>query len=224
MHGGIMKITQKTEEYIEALYKLEQNNTTVKPSMLAHDLNISQPSVTEMIKKLSDDGIVTQSRESGIKLTQKGIRSAARVVRRHRLSERLLTDIIGIPFEEVHEEACKLEHVISPDVEKNLELILNNPKTCPHGNPIPDIKGKTVSEALGRLSALKPKQKGIIEKITEEGRDFLKYLATLGLMPQMEVEVEQVAPFDGPLLIKVSGASYAIGREVASKIWVKKVS
>jgi len=219
-----MKITQKTEEYIEALYKLEQNNTTVKPSMLAHDLNISQPSVTEMIKKLSDDGIVTQSRESGIKLTQKGIRSAARVVRRHRLSERLLTDIIGIPFEEVHEEACKLEHVISPDVEKNLELILNNPKTCPHGNPIPDIKGKTVSEALDRLSALKPKQKGIIEKITEEGRDFLKYLATLGLMPQMEVEVEQVAPFDGPLLVRVSGASYAIGREVASKIWVKKVS
>jgi DtxR family Mn-dependent transcriptional regulator len=136
----------------------------------------------------------------------------------------LLTDIIGIPFEEAHEEACKLEHVISPEVERNLDMVLSNPKTCPHGNPIPDIKGKTKDEPSDRLSTLKPKQKGIIEKITEEGRDFLKYLATLGLMPQMEVEVEQVAPFDGPLLIKVSGASYAIGREVASKIWVKKAS
>jgi DtxR family Mn-dependent transcriptional regulator len=219
-----MKVTQKTEEYIESLYKLEQKNAIVKPSMLAYDLNVSQASITEMVKKLSDNGVVTQSRESGIRLTQKGVRSAARVVRRHRLSERLLTDIIGIPFEEVHEEACKLEHVISPEVERNLEIALSNPKTCPHGNPIPDIYGKTKDEPSDRLSTLKPKQRGIIEKITEEGRDFLKYLATLGLMPQMEVEVEQVAPFDGPLLIKVSGASYAIGREVASKIWVKKVS
>lgn len=219
-----MKVTQKTEEYIESLYKLEQKNAIVKPSMLAYDLNVSQASVTEMVKKLSDDGVVTQSHKSGIRLTQKGVRSAATVVRRHRLSERLLTDIIGIPFEEAHEEACKFEHVISPEVERNLDMVLSNPKTCPHGNPIPDIKGKTKDEPMDRLSTLKPKQKGIIEKITEEGRDFLKYLATLGLMPQMEVEVEQVAPFDGPLLIKVSGASYAIGREVASKIWVKKVS
>ncbi|MCL5987225.1 MAG: metal-dependent transcriptional regulator [Actinobacteria bacterium] len=219
-----MKVTQKTEEYIESLYKLEQKNAIVKPSMLADDLNISQASVTEMVKKLSDDGVVKQSREGGIRLTLKGVKSAARVVRRHRLSERLLTDIIGISFEEAHEEACKLEHVISPEVERNLERALSNPRTCPHGNPIPDIYGKTKDVPSDRLSTLKPKQRGIIEKITEEGRDFLKYLATLGLMPQMEVEVEQVAPFDGPLLIKVNGANYAIGREVASKIWVKKVS
>jgi len=219
-----MKVTQKTEEYIESIYKLEQKDSIVKPSILAGDLSISQASVTEMVKKLSDDGMVTQSREGGIRLTPKGARSAARVVRRHRLSERLLTDIIGIPFEEAHEEACKFEHVISPEVERNLERALSNPETCPHGNPIPDIHGKTKDVPSDRLSTLKPKQKGVIEKITEEGRDFLKYLATLGLMPQMEVEVEQVAPFDGPLLIKVNGANYAIGREVASKIWVKKVS
>jgi DtxR family transcriptional regulator, Mn-dependent transcriptional regulator len=161
-------------------------------------------------------------RRRGINLTPKGERIARTIVRRHRLSERFLTDVLGIDWEAAHREACKMEHAISPEVEEKLAEILGNPSTCPHGHPIPDQKGRIGKQAGKQLSDCVIDERGMIDRVEEEEPQMLHYLASLGLLPDVEVEVKEIAPFNGPLLVKAGGAQYALGREVASKIWLKK--
>ncbi len=144
------------------------------------------------------------------------------MVRRHRLSERFLTDMLGIDWEAAHREACKLEHVISPEVEEKLAEILGNPATCPHGHPIPDEKGRIGKHSSKQLCDCAIDERGRIDRVEEEEPQMLQYLASLGLLPDVEVEVKEIAPFNGPLLVKAGGAQYALGREVASKIWLRK--
>jgi len=174
--------------------------------------------------RLVDKGLAEKSRDRGIVLTRKGKRAALELIRKHRISERFVVDVLGMDWKDVHEEACKLEHVLSAEVESRMEALLSDAQTCPHGHPIPDRLGRTVEAPVRRLSTLKRDEKGVIAKIAEERRDLLEYLATLGMMPQAAVQVEQVAPFEGPLLVKVKGASYALGREIAEKIWVAEAA
>jgi len=144
-------------------------------------------------------------------------------VRRHRLSERLLTDILQMEWSKAHDAACRLEHAIADkNVLKPLEKALGHPKTCPHGNPIPTESGRLDEEKSGILANLSQGESGVIVKITDERQDMLQYLATLGLVPGASVTIEEKAPFNGPIIVKAMGASYALGRNVASVIWVKK--
>ena len=212
--------TSRTEEYLESIYKLQQEQHPVSTSRLAEHLKLSAPSVSEMVKKLGVKGFVFHS-EKGVCLTEDGKSLAKTVIRRHRLSERLLTDILGYKWDEVHDEACRLEHAISPEMEDRIAQSLGNPKTCPHGHPIPDKEGNLVKEKVKPLSELKAREKGIIVNVFEEDPKMLQYLATLGLIPDVSVKVEEVAPFGGPLIVCVGGSRYALGREVASKIKVK---
>ncbi len=212
--------TPRIEEYLESIYKLQQEQPPVSTSRLAEHLHLSAPSVSEMMKKLINKGLVNQT-EKGVCLTEKGKILAKKVVRRHRLSERLLTDLLGFKWDEVHEEACRLEHAISPEMEDRIAQSLGNPKTCPHGHPIPDRDGVLIKEKVKRLSDLRAKDKGIIVSVFEEDPKMLQYLASLGLIPDVCVRVEEVAPFGGPLIVCVSGSRYALGREVASKIKVR---
>ncbi len=210
------------EEYLEAIYKLHQDGKKLGTTELGKELLVSPASATDMMDRLIDKGLAEKSREKGIELTCKGRKAALELIRKHRISERFLVDVLGMDWKDVHEEACKLEHVLSPEVESRMEALLKNPDTCPHGQPIPDRLGRTAEAPARRLSSLKRNESGVIAKIAEERRDLLEYLATLGMMPRVAVHVEQVAPFDGPLLVRVNGASYALGREVAEKIWVKE--
>jgi DtxR family Mn-dependent transcriptional regulator len=212
--------TSRTEEYLESIYKLQEEQHPVSTSRLAEHLKLSAPSVSEMVKKLTGKGLVFQS-ERGVCLTDEGKSLAKKVIRRHRLSERLLTDILGFKWDEVHDEACRLEHAISPEMEDRIAESLGNPRTCPHGHPIPDKDGKFVKEKVKPLCDLKAREKGIIVNVFEEDPKMLKYLASLGLIPDVCVKVEEVAPFGGPLIVCVGGSRYALGREVASKIKVK---
>ena len=212
--------TPRIEEYLESIYKLQQDQHPVSTSRLAEHLRLSPPSVSEMVKKLANKGLLSHT-EKGVCLTEKGKSIAKKVIRRHRLSERLLTDILGFRWDEVHEEACRLEHAISPEMEERIEKSLGNPRTCPHGHPIPDKDGVLINEKVRPLSDLKAKGKGIITSVFEEDPRMLKYLASLGLIPGVSVRVEEVAPFGGPLIVCVSGSRYALGREVASRIKVK---
>jgi len=213
--------SEKVEEYLEAIYKLQSADRALGTSELGKELGVSAASATEMAKRLQDKGYVRRSKKTGITLSKSGERAALELIRKHRIAERFLVDVLGLDWQYAHEEACKFEHIMSPEVEKRMEALLDNPTTCPHGHPIPDKSGKTAAESVRRLSSLKRCQTGIIAKIAEERRDLLEYLATLGLMPQRKVRVEQIAPFDGPMLIQVDGANYALGREIADKIWVK---
>lgn len=231
-------LTEKMEEYLEALFKLSRKEETVNPARLAEYLGVTPPTVLDMLHRLEAEGFVHYSgtgsgRGKGkmhgrakkmITLTPKGGRAARTLVRRHRLSERFLTDMLGLDWESAHREACKFEHVISPEVEERLAEILGNPETCPHGYPIPDEDGhiKEEEEEIKPLCELCADDKGCIARVEEEEPKLLQYLASLGLFPDVDIEVKEVAPFGGPLLIKVGDTQYALGREVASKIWTKK--
>lgn len=210
------------EEYLEILYKLQQEEHPVRASKLAEQLGISAASVTEMVKKLSTNGYVNRTADLGICLTLKGEKAALKLIRKHRLIERFLTDVLGISWDKVHDEACQLEHVISSQVEDSFEKILANPKTCPHGYPIPTKDGKIAKEKVKPLSDIPAGKKGLIVKVFEEDPKMLQYLSTLGLIPEVEIFVKEIAAFGGPLLIQVGRAKYALGREVASKILVKE--
>lgn len=217
-----MTATHRTEEYLESIFKLQQASHPVSVTRLAQHLALSPPSVSEMLKKLESDGYVFY-REKGVCLTAKGEREARHVVRRHRLSERLLTDILGFKWHEVHDEACRLEHAISPKLEEMIERTVSDATTCPHGHPIPDRNGTIRKENTKPLSELGIDHCGIIVSVFEEDPGMLQYLASLGLIPRTHVKIEQVAPFNGPLLVEVGGVKYALGREVASRIRVREV-
>jgi DtxR family Mn-dependent transcriptional regulator len=215
--------TQNAEEYLEAIFKLQLGEEPVTVTRLATELGVAPPSVSEMIGRLRAAGLVEErpTGERGIALTEAGAAEGATLVRRHRLSERFLVDYLDMPWDTVHEEACKLEHVLSPEVEARLAEQLGNPLTCPHGHAIPAEDGSLVEERMRALSELAPGDRAVIGCITEEKSDLLRYLASLGLLPDTPITVESVAPFNGPLLVRVCGSQYALGREVTDKIMVR---
>lgn len=215
-------LTEVVEEYLEAIYKMSLNGPVIA-ARLAEWMKVSPPTVADMLKRLSDKGLVKTSHRDGVKLTKKGLETAETMVRRHRLWERFLTDILGLNWDEVHEEACKLEHAISsPQVEEKLADILGHPETCPHGHPIPGTKGARKREKEAKpLSQCSVGEEAIIERVADEDSQLLQYLASLGLLPEARVAVKEIAPFKGPMLVNVCGAQYALGQEVAAKIMVK---
>lgn len=230
-------LTEKMEEYLEALFKLDSEEDAMNPARLSEYLGVTPPTVLDMLRRLEADGFVRypgagKGRGKGkaqgrakrtISLTPKGERAAKALVRRHRLSERFLTDVLGLDWESAHREACKLEHVLSPEVEGKLAEMLGNPETCPHGYPIPDEEGHIKEEdEIKPLCDLCADEKGCIAWVGEEEPKLLQYLASLGLIPDVNIEVKEVAPFGGPILVKIGDTQYALGREVASKIWTRK--
>jgi DtxR family Mn-dependent transcriptional regulator len=215
-------ISEESEEYLEAIYRLEQRDGSAKTMQLASQLKVMPGSITNTVEHLEKHRLVTHEPYKGVKLTEKGRKLALKIIRRHRLAERLLTDVLHLDWSNVHDEACKLEHNLSETIVKPLEKALGNPQTCPHGNPIPSELGKMNEAKSELLISLNPGEGGVISKITEEKHDLLQYLATLGLVPGASVKIEEKAPFNGPIIVKAMGASYALGRNVASVIWVRK--
>jgi DtxR family Mn-dependent transcriptional regulator len=213
--------THGIEEYLEALFKLERGDEPVTVKRVAGELGVAPPSVSEMLGRMRASGLVEAPGEAGVKLTSEGELEGARLVRRHRLSERFLVDYLGMPWDAVHDEACKFEHVLSPEVEARLAEQLGDPRTCPHGHAIPQADGSLTEDELRPLSSFAVGESGVIGCIAEESGDFLRYLASLGLLPDTPVEVESIAPFGGPVLVRVAGSQYALGREVAGKILVR---
>jgi len=217
------QVTPVMEEYLEAVYRLQEKSGVARTSDMVNVLKVAPGTVTNNIERLEKEGYITHEPYKGVKLTEKGLKIALQVVRRHRLSERLLTDILHIEWGKVHDVACKLEHAIADEIVKPLEKALGHPKTCPHGNPIPTKSGGIIEEKSQPLTTLKEREHGIIVKITEEKSDLLHYLDTLDLVPGASVEILEKAPFNGPLTLKIGSTSHALSRKVASIIQVKQV-
>jgi len=221
--AAIKEVSATIEEYLEAIYRLQERDGSAKTTELAKLLKVALGTITNTIESMEKQNLVVHEPYKGVKLTVKGRRIALNVLRRHRLSERLLTDILRMEWSKAHDAACRLEHAIADkDVLQPLEKTLGHPKTCPHGNPIPTESGKLAEEKSELLANLSQGDSGVIVKVTDERQDMLQYLATLGLVPGASVSVEEKAPFNGPIMVRVMGASYALGRNVASVIWVKK--
>ena len=171
---------------------------------------------------LEEKGLVVREPYKGVNLTEDGRKLALSVFRRHRLAEKLLVDMLGIGWAESHEEACRLEHSISDQVASSIQKKLDNPKTCPHGNPIPDEKGVMVPSKAEALSALENGENAVVGMIPDENAELLRYLATLGMFPGAKISIEEKAPFKGPMLVKVGSNSYPISLDVAAGIFVTR--
>ena len=212
--------TQAIEEYLESIWKLQSRGVRVIGARLAEDLGVSPPTVTEMLRRLRQEGFVESGEGKEVVLTAKGNEAAEVLVRRHRLSERLLTDILGMPWSLAHDEACKFEHVISPQVEERLARVLDYPSTCPHGNPIPGAGVEP--ETLVRLSQVSVGGKGVLRCVEAEDEQLLRYVEGLGLVPGALVEVLDYAPLGGPVKVVVEpGGPVFVGLAAAERLMVK---
>ncbi|MEM2972406.1 MAG: metal-dependent transcriptional regulator [Candidatus Bathyarchaeia archaeon] len=214
--------TAVIEEYVECICRLEERSGVAKNSDIVKSLGVVPGTVTNTIERLEKDGLVTHVPYKGVKLTEKGRKIALKVIRKHRLSERLLVDILHMEWDKVHDVACKLEHSITEEMAKLLEKALKHPKTCPHGNPIPTKCGGILEEKSQLLTELNVGEKSKVVKITNESQDLLHYLGRLGLTPGASVEIVEKAPLDGPITVKVGSTSHALSPAIASIIQVKQ--
>ena len=215
-------ISKESEEYLEVIYRLEEEVGFARTVELARRLKVVPGSVTNTIKNLERWGLVKREPYRGVKLTGKGRKLALRVLRRHRLAERLLTDVLGLDWSKVHDAACKLEHAFSDDVIKPLEKALGHPKTCPHGNPIPTKCGGIFEEKSVPLTNLNSQEEGTVVKIMDEESDLLQHLAALGLTPGKSIKIVEKTPLNDLVTVKVDGTNHALSRKVASIVEVKK--
>lgn len=195
-----------TEEYLETILELEEEGVLPIRARLVERLGVSAPSVSETVNRLVDAGYTELLDDRSLRLTPKGRELATTVVRRHRLAERLLVDVIGLEWEKVHKEAARWEHAISADVEEKLILLLGDPATCPHGNPIP---GSARSAAHGPTTPLSSATPGPVDVIRigeriEVDDDALRLLADAGLVPGRRAEVLDLSP-DGVRVRSESG-------------------
>lgn len=209
-------------ESLEIIYYLSQEEFPVTFDSIVKKLGLNKDLVTEKIFGLQGIGLLESGAAEKVSLTQEGKKVAISLIRKHRLLERFLTDTLKIQWENVHEEASRLAPIISDTVCDHLAQFLKNPSTCPHGNPIPSASGIFHTKAAMPLSKLGIGKKGVILRIEKEEQEILKYLASLGLLPNTKVEIEEVAPFGGPLIVRVGSSKYAIGRKIAAKIFVKE--
>ena len=207
------------EEYLEAIHELGEDGIVVIQARLAERLGHSAPAVSEMIRRLRDEGYV-EEKERPLLLTARGRVLAESVVRKHRLAERLLTDIIGLPWEKAHLEAGRWEHVISDEVEERLVEVLGNPTTCPHGNPIPG--SGAAREDLTVLSDSRQGDHVRLERVTEQieiDLESLSYLSAHGFVPGTEATVASRAP-DGTLILDLGPRTIALGPALAQQLFV----
>jgi len=221
-HRGV-SVSGGADEYLEAAYKLASDDGSVSVPALAQHLGVSAASANEMVRKLAERGLMSYEPYRGVSLTEAGRRKALVLIRRHRLWERFLTDVLNIPWDCVHDEACRLEHATSPMVEEKLAEFLEAPRTCPHGHAVPSAAGKLVQEKTVSLVDLSPGEDAIVVCVPEEDSSLLRYLDSLGLRPSRSVSVVSVEPFDGPVTIMVEGRLRAIGKGLGSRIAVRPI-
>jgi DtxR family Mn-dependent transcriptional regulator len=207
------------EEYLEVIYKLSLSGE-VRPAQLAEALAVSAPTVTSTLRRLETAALVTRP-GGGVALTATGRMEALAIIRRHRLAERFLVDVLALPWEDAHEEACRLEHALSERVLGALEVYMDNPDVCPHGHPIPSATLKIAEPEGTPLSDLEVGMTGVVVSVPEDDDAVLAYFGSIEMRPGAALRVEEKAPFDGPLLVNVGGARVPVDRAMARRICVR---
>lgn len=221
-------LTHAAEDYLKSIYKLQEKGGKVSTGLLAEYLNVKPASATGMIKKLKTMSLVSHERYQGVTLTEAGKAIALEIIRHHRLLELYLFRALGVPWDGVHEEAEKLEHVISEDVEARMDEILGYPTTDPHGAPIPDKNGVVKQKAYSQMTMLHKGQSCVVAEVSDTDSALLRHLASFKLYPGTAFRVLDIAPFEGPFTIEIATENEArqqavIGREVTKHIFVSDV-
>ena len=214
--------TSTLEEYLEAIYKLSQHGPA-RPTQIADSVGVSGPTVTATLRRLEAQGLVSRQ-GTKVVLTEEGLKRSLDIVRRHRIAETFLVDTLHLDWNAAHEEACTLEHALSPRVLAALEEFLGDPVVCPHGHPIPGADG-SIADLAGRpLCDVAPGGSAVVLSVAEDDELVLGYLGDLGLRPGAHATVVEAAPFQGPLTIEIEGIRTAIAREIAKLVTVQPVA
>lgn len=214
---------QAVEDYLKTIFMLEQEESPVSTSRIASAREVRPGSVTSMIQRLHKLNLLHYEKHRGVTLTDSGREIALEVIRHHRLVELYLIEALGFSWDEVHEQADILEHVISEKLEERMAAALNYPEFDPHGDPIPSKEGHIAETKNEPLTALSAGTSAIVSRIPDDAdSDLLRYLGELGLVPGNEIEVIDLAPFDGPLTVLIGGETRVIGFKVADSVLVER--
>jgi DtxR family Mn-dependent transcriptional regulator len=213
-------LTRAAEDYLKAIYVLEEAGVRVTTSALAERMGVSAPSATAMMKRLADLRLVERAPYRGVVLTEAGRSQALEVLRHHRLLELYLAESLGVPWDRVHDEAEVLEHVLSEELEDLIDEALGFPTHDPHGDPIPDRDLQIVDSKRQSLLDLAPGDRSTVSRVPDNDSDLLRYLNELALVPGANVELIAIAPFGGPISFRTANGEHAIARELARLIGV----
>ncbi len=215
-------LSQSMENYLKVIYGVLEKNERATTSAIAEIMGIASPSVTAMVKKLAEFKLVTHEPYQGVRLTKVGEKTALEIVRHHRLVELYLAQALGVPWDQVHDEAEKLEHVISEDLEDRISQALGDPTHDPHGAPIPGRDGSIQRLDAQSLSDVQPGRTVTVVEVEDRDPELLRYLGDLKLYPGTRIEVLKVEPYDGPFVLRTDDREIILGRAAANGIRVSK--
>ncbi|MEO5509425.1 MAG: metal-dependent transcriptional regulator [Longimicrobiales bacterium] len=208
------------EDYLKAIYQLSREGESASTSAIADQLGIAAGSVTGMLKRLAEQGLVEHTRYYGARLTARGTHTAVRTIRRHRILEAFLVHVLGYPWDRVHAEAEQLEHSASEELIDRMAKALGEPVADPHGAPIPTAAGVFEDVHLPSLAEIPVGSAVLLRQVPDDDPAELRYFAELGLIPGAQLEILDRAPFNGPLRLRVAGTECVVGAEIAAKIQV----
>ena len=215
-------LSPAVEDYLKTIYKL-QGSRTVSTTDIAKAMEVSSASVTNMIKRLDQMGLVMYQSYKGARLTESGCKIALEIIRHHRLLELYLKEIMGYSWEDMHNEAEHLEHHISEEFENRIDQMLGYPTHDPHGDPIPTRDGKVEATIDDQLSDAKAGASLVVKRVSDTDPELLHYLEDLGLLPGAKIKVLKKEPFDGPLSVQINEAPTTVGFVVAQQVFVVPV-
>jgi DtxR family Mn-dependent transcriptional regulator len=212
------------EDYLKTIYHLSRDAEPAGTSSIAERLHIAAGSVTGMLKRLAERGLVEHVPYYGARLTAEGEDEAVRLIRRHRVLELFLVQVLGYTWDRVHEEAERLEHAVTDELIDRMAAVLGEPESDPHGAPIPGAGQRFVERTYPTMSELEVGQPAILRRVQDEDPEALRYLASLRLVPGAHVTVLERAPFNGPLRLRVEDEEKLIGAELSKTLQVEPAS
>jgi len=216
-----MPESESREMYLKSIYELANGEELVPVSLLAKRMGISPVSASEMLKRLEEYGLITHTPYKGVALTDAGLQRALIVVRRQRLWSCFLADHLNIPWSQLYDMSCRLEHATDAEVTEALADFLGNPTICPHGHPIPDAEGKIEIPLAAPLSEIEFDQEVVIARIDQPELILCEHLEERGLFPGTILKIIDEAPYNGPFTLKVGGEEISLGREISNRILVQ---
>ena len=215
-----MSLSQSVEDYLKVIYVLETEGTVATTTNIAEMMNVSSASVTNMLKKLAASNFIEHKSYKGAKLTEAGRKIALEILRHHRLLELYLKEVMGYSWDEVHDEAEKLEHHISEQFEDKIAELLNHPTHDPHGDPIPTKDGVVPEKARLAVCDAEINKPYLIGRVKDQDPELLRYLEKTGVIPGVKLVVLDKAPFDGPVKVMLEAEEVTLGNAIAQQIFL----
>lgn len=213
-------VSEAIQDYLREAFKLEQAGHRATTTSVAEAMGVSAASASAMLKRLAVLGLVDHAPYRGVTLTDAGRHIALEIVRHHRLLEMYLAETLGMPLDEVHAEADRLEHALSEELERRIDAALGHPTHDPHGHPIPDANLELQPPCTRTLLELQPGERAVVALVPDSDDELVRYLADLELVPGREVEMTALAPFGGPVTLRSKSGDHSLSRELAAAIGV----